>query len=214
MRRLRFMGATLAVALLIAGCGDDAPLGGPGATPPSPTSDGRFSVISSGVGHSCAITIDGAAACWGRNPWGQSDAPEGQFSAIAAGNISSCAITTGGTGTCWGEEGWGQLDAPDGVRCPGCWVLSDLVCVRCPTGRLQMQNDCNLGQVANKVGLKWLRPPSGDFTNSSDLGEWDASMRVLPKTDRLTTQLLAPPDRVCRGESVALCAGGRAPTAP
>ncbi len=102
-----FIGATLTVALLAGGCSDDAPLGGSDATPSSPA-------ISSGVGHSCAITTDGTATCWGANAWGQADAPEGQFSAIAAGNISSCAITTAGAATCWGDEGFSQLDAPEG----------------------------------------------------------------------------------------------------
>ena len=100
-----FIGATLTVALLAGGCSDDAPLGGSDATPSSPA-------ISSGVGHSCAITTDGTATCWGANAWGQADAPEGQFSATSAGGGHSCAIRVDRTITCWGSNSHGQSDAP------------------------------------------------------------------------------------------------------
>ena len=71
--------------------------------------------IAAGRGHSCGITQDGTATCWGRNNDGESDAPGGVFTAISAGGAHSCGITQDGTATCWGLNNQGMSDAPGGV---------------------------------------------------------------------------------------------------
>ena len=77
--------------------------------------DGIYTAIAAGFYHSCAITTQGAATCWGHNGDGKADAPDGTYTAIATSQNHSCTITTQGTATCWGHNGSGQADAPDGT---------------------------------------------------------------------------------------------------
>ena len=92
----------------------------------------RYSAISAGWAHACAIRAgSGAIECWGLNGYydyanrdetgnapvvetGQTDAPAGSFSAIAAGDFHTCAIRTSGVIECWGSNEQGQTDAPEG----------------------------------------------------------------------------------------------------
>lgn len=79
--------------------------------------------IDAGESHSCAVTLSGAALCWGSNGGGQlgngttanSSVPvsvlgtlEG-ISSISAGSAVTCAVTSKGDATCWGRNGSGQL---------------------------------------------------------------------------------------------------------
>lgn len=79
--------------------------------------------VSTGRGHSCALTSAGAVLCWGRNNFGQlGDGSTSQRStptpvsglssgvqAIALGDAHSCAITSNGAVACWGHNFLGQL---------------------------------------------------------------------------------------------------------
>ena len=84
----------------------------PSATPePAPTpvpfpdpQPGRYTSISVGEGHTCALTEDGEAVCWGGNEYGQADPLPGRYTAISAGSAHTCAVTTGGEIVCWGRE--------------------------------------------------------------------------------------------------------------
>ncbi len=82
-------------------------------------------VISVGAGayHSCAVTLGGAARCWGDNDSGQlGDTTTTQrtsavavagldsgVAAVSAGSFHSCALTVGGGVWCWGRNSEGQL---------------------------------------------------------------------------------------------------------
>ncbi len=72
--------------------------------------------ISAGDDHSCGITEQGTATCWGHNNEGQSAAPQSVLTAISTGGFHSCGITEQGTATCWGSNNEGQSDAPQQVR--------------------------------------------------------------------------------------------------
>lgn len=82
-----------------------------GATNPPP---GRFTSISAGNRHTCAIGPGGAVSCWGRNDHGEADPPGEHFASISLGAWHSCGITAGRTVECWGG-GWdGQTRSPEG----------------------------------------------------------------------------------------------------
>lgn len=87
-----------------------------------PSSAIRFTRISAGANHTCAIDAGGAAYCWGVGLRGAlgigsriaSDVParvssNESFREISAGRDHSCAVTTGGNMYCWGGNGLGQL---------------------------------------------------------------------------------------------------------
>lgn len=98
-------------------------IGGNAETPAGVATALRFTSISAGGQHTCAIAVGGAAYCWGSNITGQlgtgavggaSAAPVAvsgglTFSRISSGFHHTCGLTTGGAVFCWGENGDLQL---------------------------------------------------------------------------------------------------------
>jgi alpha-tubulin suppressor-like RCC1 family protein len=81
-----------------------------------------FAQISAGADHSCGVTTDARAFCWGHNDWRQFAATTPGFStspvqvaggmsftSITAGSGFTCAVATSAAGYCWGASGLGQL---------------------------------------------------------------------------------------------------------
>jgi alpha-tubulin suppressor-like RCC1 family protein len=130
----------LATGLLVTilGCREDAESPTePQATPALATTASplAFYQVSAGNVHSCGVTTDNRAYCWGDNDYGRlgtgSDTgPEScngavgpfpcstrpapvagglRFRQISAGNTHSCGVTTGYRAYCWGSNSFGQL---------------------------------------------------------------------------------------------------------
>jgi len=82
----------------------------------------RFSLVTAGAYHSCAIAASGVAFCWGAN-WGgslgdgttnSSETPVAvagdlTWISVTAGTSHSCGVTSAGVAYCWGNNLWGQL---------------------------------------------------------------------------------------------------------
>ncbi|HEY7613055.1 MAG TPA: hypothetical protein VH764_08665, partial [Gemmatimonadales bacterium] len=140
----RFAPFLLAAAL---GCGDDAqPPSAPDldATPAVETAAQlSFRQISAGGGssgdlHTCGVTTDDRAYCWGANLWGQlgvgsNSGPDDcgnpcskrpvavqgglRFRHVSAGDRFTCGITTDDRAYCWGRNVEGQLgDGTETIR--------------------------------------------------------------------------------------------------
>ena len=87
----------------------------------------EFKQISAGVDHSCGVTPDNRAYCWGVNRDGQlGDGTTGtrltpvavaggrRFRQISAGNHHTCAVTPGDVAFCWGSSLYGVLGTGSG----------------------------------------------------------------------------------------------------
>ncbi len=86
--------------------------------------------ITAGNAHTCALTTDGVAYCWGRNFDGQlgngtlTDSPlpvlvQGgrQFAGLDAGGNHACGLLVDGSAFCWGRNSSGQLGSPTVKEC-------------------------------------------------------------------------------------------------
>ncbi len=83
----------------------------------------RFAMISGGYAHTCGVTTDGTAYCWGDNTSGQlgDGTTEGRrttpvpvagglrFTMITTGDSHTCGATSLGVAYCWGSNSRGQL---------------------------------------------------------------------------------------------------------
>jgi alpha-tubulin suppressor-like RCC1 family protein len=111
-----------------------------------PVSSGatRFTSIAAGGLHTCALTRDGQAWCWGQNDAGQAGFPAAmnqacgepihgwqcvpsphpietalRFDALVAGGSNTCGFTPDGAIYCWGSSVAGQLGAAAADICGG-----------------------------------------------------------------------------------------------
>ena len=130
------------VQLGLAACGSDD------GSATGPIGPGSFASVTAGEDHTCALTGDGAAYCWGLNRNGQlgdrstvdRDRPVGiagdqRFSSLSAGNSHTCGLTSTGAAFCWGRNSEGQVgDATLSDRLEAVPVAGDLRYLRVSPG--------------------------------------------------------------------------------
>lgn len=130
-----------AATLALGGCDD--PIGSWEPSPPT-----RFSAVSAGDDHTCAIAEDQTLWCWGRMSIARLGFASNAFpcdgevcvrpvpvyggarvSELSAGGEHSCAVALGGA-YCWGYAYWGQLGDARSVyqRCPTPHAADPLYC--------------------------------------------------------------------------------------
>jgi len=125
----------LGIAEVVETCG---PVGTPCSTAPvRVTDDLRFMRLAAGTNHTCGLTVEGDAYCWGANTFHQLGNDEGSepcvaepfecrrlpdrvvdaphFQELALGGPFSCGLTAQGQVHCWGTNERGQL----GTGVPG-----------------------------------------------------------------------------------------------
>lgn len=95
---------------------------------PATVKSERFTAVSAGAAHACALNLVGTAYCWGDDSQGQlgdhrelnSTTPIPvadttlSFKAISAGFAHTCAITQTGQAYCWGDGSNGQVGTGQG----------------------------------------------------------------------------------------------------
>ena len=201
----------------------------------------RFTTITAGSTHSCGLTADGTAYCWGDNNFGQLGAPTSatclggapcsstplavsgghQFKAITGGAYGTCAITVNDVLKCWGYQGFNSaifLASPTTVRFPATgdsvWSM-----VGHTDGGL---NGCGLatGAVAACWGLNHygqLGVGVISSTRSNPVAvSIDAVIKSVSSGSGYTCALTSLGDAYCWGLSVrgALALGADAPATP
>ncbi len=70
--------------------------------------------VTSGAEHSCGLSYDGYALCWGNPADGRLAYPATIFSELSAGWNHTCGREASGNVTCWGVNSSGQAAPPSG----------------------------------------------------------------------------------------------------
>lgn len=141
----------------------------------------RFQTVSDGLYHSCGLTPEGRALCWGSVPTegmateALPDAPDQRFVAISAGDEGTCGLRADGALSCWGSAAFVE-DPPAGpfvavsaggehacaLRAKGevvCWGAEAREAIPCE----QMDDRPESGGCApqEEVPRGWTPPPPG-----------------------------------------------------
>lgn len=140
----------------------------------------RFAQISAGTDHTCGVTSDNRAFCWGDNQTGQlgdgtttdrsspvAVAGGRRFRQIRAGAMHTCAVTALNVGFCWGLNGYAQLG--DGT------TVNRLAPVRVLGGhsfrRVIAGGDHTCGVTTGDRGYCWGRNSEGQLGDGTTRGK-------------------------------------------
>lgn len=126
VRRFRVLGAACGMAMASAGCGDTAQAPTAPAAEPAVAATAAaapfFRIVTSGGWHSCGLTTDNVAYCWGLNTDGQlgdgtkidrvrpvAVARNLRFTDLSASDFHTCGLATDSLVYCWGSNSNGQV---------------------------------------------------------------------------------------------------------
>lgn len=180
--------------------GDDCDNGAAECTA-EPLPDLRFSAVSAGGLHACAITTDDQLYCWGWDQWGAVTAggepcqtnygfdyyqcatppvPLGEYTDVAAGFDHTCAIRSDGTAFCWGANHAGALGTglvDDSIH------AATAVAPAIAWDTLVASADATCGLSRDGTRYCW----GSEYATSIGLGSLPESCRVLPSLIRPCT---------------------------
>ena len=139
---------------------------------------GVLQQITAGWDHTCALTTDGKAYCWGNNGYGtlgngsrtNSPTPVAvsgglTFTSIVAGAWHTCALTASGDAYCWGLNDGGQLGNGPPTSLPAISSVPIAVAggLKFTVLAATMQYTCGL--VASGAAYCWGHNEFGQFGN-------------------------------------------------
>ena len=126
--------------------------------------DHQFAMISAGANHTCAVTRDGQAWCWGGNLKGQlgDGSTQGKttpvpvaggikFMAISAGDLHTCGLSIAGEAWCWGWNTQGTMREGDNSFTTAPVLVSSAVAFR----SVIAGGDETCGVAADGAGWCW-----------------------------------------------------------
>jgi alpha-tubulin suppressor-like RCC1 family protein len=138
----------------------------------------RFRQVSAGNDHTCGVTTDNRAYCWGVNEGRIGDGTTGnrasptavaggrQFRQVEAGYFHTCAVTTDNRAFCWGINTYGQLgDGTTTQRLTPVAVAGGLTFKHVSTGGDQ---EFTCGLTTENRAFCWGKNKSGQIGDSSN----------------------------------------------
>lgn len=128
--------------------------------------DLRFAQLSTYGRHTCGVTQDSKAYCWGSNAWGslgsgsnagQSSMPMAvagnlKFRAVSAGADHTCGVTTDNRAYCWGNNDWKQFGA---TGAPGSSTTPVLVSGSVSFAKITVGSSFTCGLTTNGATFCW-----------------------------------------------------------